>query len=683
MTTREIRSLEESYEFGPVLGRGGMGTVLRGRARDGGAPVAIKLHDQGFGADVRERVLREGDLATHLEHPHLVALHGIFEDREGRLALVYDLIEGRDLTAVRSDRTPAPSELCAWVREVADGLDFLHGRGLLHRDLKPSNLMLGRDGRVRLIDYGLMRPEKPGQTLTQTGTVTGTLAYLAPELLSGAARPGKAADLYALGCVVYALVEGRPPFVGSPQDMMMGHLNEPPPPVQVAAREHRRSLDAFFSRALAKDPPDRFPDATALAAGFGRAFEAAAARARGPADGTAEGPAAGGVTVPERSAGPVRARGLPARAVVHVPRAGRRVGAGVVLALAAGFLLGRTGAPGIPRAGAPSRRATSAARPAPAFPLGPDLAARVARELAESDLDAADREGWARRTGELGHVRAFLDWLDEGGRPEELPAEARGWVRAAEATYAAAGIPSPFFPFCHVAPAAETAADPSLGARAAAWGLPDAPTGWARAACAALVEEAALLDALPDRGAPAVADPTPGDLAALEDAHLRAMYALGRALEASPEHAPALALADVDGDPRRRVAYRGRLAWADPRRVLGRRPPAQAGSYLVARVVGLTDHGRATQEGIPVVATPERERPLLRARVLPREPRPGELALACRAATDLVDHYRLRRACGRLPALAALADRPVPCRDGLRAGLAEASRELPGCLGDL
>ena len=205
------------YELIEELGRGGAGTVWRARAVATGREYAIKiLHEEGRGAPKAvARFLQERGILLRLRHENLVAVHDLLTTVDGRLALVLDLVTGGTLRDLLRQRGTLPPETAAeLLAQVADGLTLAHGNGVVHRDLKPDNILLALtlDGgvRVRLTDFGIARVlDEPG--MTTSGAVLGTPNYMAPEVIEGVpATP--AADVYALGIILYELLAGRAPF---------------------------------------------------------------------------------------------------------------------------------------------------------------------------------------------------------------------------------------------------------------------------------------------------------------------------------------------------------------------------------------------------------------------------------------------------------------------------------------
>jgi serine/threonine protein kinase len=239
------------------LGRGSMGVVFRAVDADD-RRVAVKVLSAELAADAtfRRRFEREGRIASSLAHPNVVEVleSGV---AEGRPFLASRLVEG-ETVAERLERGPlSDEEVVRAVTEVAAALDVLHDRGLMHRDVKPANIMLDRRGAAALADFGLAR-SAADTVLTLPGRVSGTADYLAPEVILGR-PPSAATDIYALGCVAYECIAGIPPFGGRPlAEAVVAHLQDEPEPLPTR-------LSPAVLQALAKDPADRPPTATAYA----------------------------------------------------------------------------------------------------------------------------------------------------------------------------------------------------------------------------------------------------------------------------------------------------------------------------------------------------------------------------------------------------------------------------------
>jgi tetratricopeptide (TPR) repeat protein len=280
-----VEVVDDRYELVELLGRGGMGAVYRARDRRSGADVAVKMIQSDTGA----RALREAELLSELSHPHVVRYLGHGEARSGQPYLVMEWLAGEDL-AQRLARAPlSVAESVALARAVASALAAAHARGVVHRDLKPSNLILpdGEPARVKLIDFGIARPRiERQQPITRTGVILGTPGYMAPEQAAvGARRLDARADVFALGCVLYECLTGRPTFAGDDLLAVLAKilLEQPPRPIELCPTLPP-ALDALIVRMLDKAPEARPADGAAVVAlldGLGDA----GAGASGPAPG--------------------------------------------------------------------------------------------------------------------------------------------------------------------------------------------------------------------------------------------------------------------------------------------------------------------------------------------------------------------------------------------------------------
>lgn len=263
------------YELIRKIGEGGMGVVYE--AIDGRLerPVAIKMiRDVSDDPVHRERLRREARLAAKVNHPNICQIYEIGEEGDD-LYIAMEFLEGEPL-GERIARGPIPlKESLDIALAVLSALSALHRRNIVHRDLKPSNIFLTDHG-VKILDFGLARPGggEDGRTmlqLTRTGAVVGTPRYMAPEQWSSAA-PGPAADLFALGAVMYEMLTGRPPFEGeSILEIARAILNREPPPL--SGGPEAAAVDRVIQRALAKETADRYGNAEAMADGIRRSRE--------------------------------------------------------------------------------------------------------------------------------------------------------------------------------------------------------------------------------------------------------------------------------------------------------------------------------------------------------------------------------------------------------------------------
>jgi serine/threonine protein kinase len=253
------------YRLERTLGEGAVGTVYRAVRTTDGQVVALKVLKDKLAADetYRHRFSHEARAAQEVQHKHLVSILDAGE-ADGRSYLAVAFIGGGTLED-RLAEGPLPlDEILRLAAGAGAGLDALHAAGLVHRDVKPSNIMLTEEGSALLTDFGMAKG--PAYTvLTRAGQVVGTLDYLAPELIKGQeATP--ATDLYALGCVVYECVAGEPPFAGKGLlEIGMAHLDEEPPDPLRSRPDLPTGLAWAVRQALAKDPGERPPTATAFA----------------------------------------------------------------------------------------------------------------------------------------------------------------------------------------------------------------------------------------------------------------------------------------------------------------------------------------------------------------------------------------------------------------------------------
>jgi eukaryotic-like serine/threonine-protein kinase len=261
----ERRRLGGRYRMEALLATGGMGEVWAAMDLLLDKAVAVKVLGGALAGDGRaaERLRREARAAARLEHPGIARVLDLGE-QDGRPYLVMELLEGESLAA-RIDRAGAmaPPEAARVVAAVADALEAAHRAGVVHRDVKPGNVFLTSDGAVKVLDFGIA--SAAGEATLTTGEMLGTPAYLAPErVLGDPATP--AADIYALGVVLYELLAGRRPFDdGSGIELAMAHVHARPERLAVAASSAPPFLVAACERAMAKDPSARPPSAAAFA----------------------------------------------------------------------------------------------------------------------------------------------------------------------------------------------------------------------------------------------------------------------------------------------------------------------------------------------------------------------------------------------------------------------------------
>ncbi|WP_344241327.1 serine/threonine-protein kinase, partial [Kribbella hippodromi] len=247
------------YRLGVSLGRGGMGEVYRATDELLGREVAVKLMLKS-GADkaAAERFQREARAAARLSDPHIVAVYDFGQEND-KFYLVMELVEGRSVAAELAEDGPLPwARAIQIVEQAAAGLAAAHAENVVHRDIKPSNLMAGADGRVKVADFGIAHVQgSETNDLTVTGQILGTPHYLSPERARGL-QAGPESDVYALGCVLYQLVTGRPPFTGDhPTAVLYQHVDTPPVPPSQLRPELAGPLESILLQMLAKTPESR------------------------------------------------------------------------------------------------------------------------------------------------------------------------------------------------------------------------------------------------------------------------------------------------------------------------------------------------------------------------------------------------------------------------------------------
>ncbi|MFD3460814.1 serine/threonine-protein kinase [Nocardia fluminea] len=249
------------YTIDRQLGQGGMGSVYLARHPRLPRWTALKLLNRELFSDkeIRARFEREADLVAQLDHPNIVTVfdRGVEGDQ---LWISMQYIDGIDASSLNPHSLP-PDRALQIIGETAAALDYAHRAGVLHRDVKPANILLARSSsqeRVYLTDFGIARLRDDSGHLTETGSFTATLAYAAPEQLTGAPLDHRA-DQYSLACTLFTLLTGSAPYEStSPAAVITGHLQAPPPPISPRRAGLPPVLDAVMARALAKRPADRF-----------------------------------------------------------------------------------------------------------------------------------------------------------------------------------------------------------------------------------------------------------------------------------------------------------------------------------------------------------------------------------------------------------------------------------------
>ncbi|MFF8606962.1 tetratricopeptide repeat protein [Streptomyces sp. NPDC015346] len=272
----ETRLIQGRYRLHDVIGRGGMGEVWRATDESLGRRVAVKClkplgpqQDANFMKVLRERFRREARVAASLQHRGVTVVHD-FGESDGVLFLVMELLEGHNLSQLLDENKQHPlpvQDVVDIAEQVADALAYTHRQGIVHRDLKPANIMRLGDGAVKICDFGIARLGADiGFTsrLTGTGIAMGTPHYMSPEQISGGEVDHRS-DLYSLGCVLYEIATGAPPFdLDDAWAVLVGHRDTPPEPLRTRRAELPDYLDRIVLDLLAKTPEGRPTDATDL-----------------------------------------------------------------------------------------------------------------------------------------------------------------------------------------------------------------------------------------------------------------------------------------------------------------------------------------------------------------------------------------------------------------------------------
>jgi len=250
------------YQVERVLGDGAMAKVLLAHDVELGREVAVKLLDERLAADesFRARFAREARVAAGLSHPNVVTVFDV-GDADGRPFIVMELVTGRTLEErLLQDGALSANDVLGVARQVCAGLEHTHANGLVHRDLKPGNLIEREDGTIKIADFGIARAVE-GTELTETGTIVGTAAYLAPEQAeAGEVTP--ATDLFALGVVLYELLTRRQPWKVESLAALAGRREAPPPELPA---DTPPGLRTAIGRCLRPDPEDRPSSAAEVA----------------------------------------------------------------------------------------------------------------------------------------------------------------------------------------------------------------------------------------------------------------------------------------------------------------------------------------------------------------------------------------------------------------------------------
>src|SRR5919199_1812449 len=262
-----------SYTLLEPIGHGGMAAVYRARQETLDRIVAVKVLSDNLAAsdEFMQRFVREARTAANMRHPNVITVHDFGQDERGVPYLVLEYVDGMTLADLM-DAGLDDSRIPDLLDQIAAGLDYAHGRGVIHRDVKPGNVLLTEDGRVVLADFGLAWLAEAAIHLTMSGGGIGTPEYMSPEQASGL-RVDARTDVYALGVVLYEMLSGDRPYTGeSPIGILLKHVQAPVPSTAALRPDLPPAVDLVVQQALAKDPERRFQTAGALARAFREAL---------------------------------------------------------------------------------------------------------------------------------------------------------------------------------------------------------------------------------------------------------------------------------------------------------------------------------------------------------------------------------------------------------------------------
>ena len=261
------------YRIERELGRGGMAKVFLGTDTVLGRTVAVKILAPQYADDDSfvQRFRREAQAAASITHPNIVSVFDTGSD-DGVHFIVMEYVEGRTLAEILAGGGRIlPDRAIDIAIDVDRALEAAHARGVIHRDIKPGNIMLDPRGDVKVTDFGIARVTTTADTVAQTAAIMGTAAYLSPEQAQGLPNDGRS-DIYSLGCVLYEMVTGRPPFLGdSPVAVASKQVLEQPVPPSRLNPDITADLDAVILRTLAKNPANRYQSADEMRADLERA----------------------------------------------------------------------------------------------------------------------------------------------------------------------------------------------------------------------------------------------------------------------------------------------------------------------------------------------------------------------------------------------------------------------------
>ncbi len=262
-TDKSVKRMIGPFLLDKKLGVGGMGIVYRATYMKNGADVALKVLPLTLSANKQlvARFEREMSILKKLKHPRIVQFYG-GGSHDGQHYYAMEFIDGGTLDKVIKDKGRLPwQQVVEFGVQISEALEYAHDHGVVHRDLKPANLFLGKDGKLRLGDFGIAR-DSDATALTASGSTVGTNAYMAPEQITGKQPITAKTDLYALGCVLFEMLTGHQPFkAAAPMEMLLKHINEAPPKIRTEVLDCPVFLEQVVLQLLEKAPDKRPHDA--------------------------------------------------------------------------------------------------------------------------------------------------------------------------------------------------------------------------------------------------------------------------------------------------------------------------------------------------------------------------------------------------------------------------------------
>jgi serine/threonine protein kinase len=340
-------TIDGQFEVIGILGGGAFGTVYRARQIGLDRPVALKVPTAEIAADpvMARRFAREARSAAKVQHPGVVAIYAVGELPDGRPYLAMQLVEGQPLDQILTDGPLAPLRALTIVRAIASALSETHGAGVIHRDLKPSNIIwrVDRNGddRITLVDFGIAvaKPGHADATRLTSGGLVGTPHYMSPEQAHGDEVDARA-DVYALGCVLFELVTGTPPFEGSGFEVLLAHLGRPAPLPSERNKDVPEAIDRLCVQLLAKKRDGRPASCDVLVAMIDTAIAELSGKPRFAAGSAARPPRAKRKPLPTRRDLPEGTEGPATRRTRRMLLGGALAGAALATAGFTAFELG-------------------------------------------------------------------------------------------------------------------------------------------------------------------------------------------------------------------------------------------------------------------------------------------------------------------------------------------------------